>query len=223
MAINDSSSFADGNLEPRCPVVLVLDVSGSMGGNPITELNAGLKVLKDELQKDVTASLRVEVAIVTFGGSISLAHDFATMDAFNTPTLQATGGTPMTEGVEYALQLVAERKEQYKNNNLKYYQPWVWLMTDGAPNDRNSMQETAKKIHQAHKDGKLSFWAVGVEGADMSFLSSVAPPDRPPMKLSGLDFKSMFKWMSQSLSAVSVSKVGDEKLTKLPAVGWGTP
>jgi hypothetical protein len=38
MAINDSSSFADGNLEPRCPVVLVLDVSGSMGGNPITEL-----------------------------------------------------------------------------------------------------------------------------------------------------------------------------------------
>ncbi|HEY3375892.1 MAG TPA: hypothetical protein VGL77_00225, partial [Armatimonadota bacterium] len=30
------------NPEPRCPCVLLLDVSGSMRGNPIQELNQGL-------------------------------------------------------------------------------------------------------------------------------------------------------------------------------------
>ena len=32
----------DGNPEPRCPCVLLLDTSGSMLGKPILELNAGL-------------------------------------------------------------------------------------------------------------------------------------------------------------------------------------
>ena len=34
--------FVD-NPEPRCPCVLLLDTSGSMQGQPISQLNAGLK------------------------------------------------------------------------------------------------------------------------------------------------------------------------------------
>ncbi len=36
-----TSDFAS-NPEPRCPCILLLDVSGSMNGRPINELNAGL-------------------------------------------------------------------------------------------------------------------------------------------------------------------------------------
>ena len=35
-----AAEFAE-NTEPRCPVVLLLDSSGSMAGSPIAELNAG--------------------------------------------------------------------------------------------------------------------------------------------------------------------------------------
>ncbi len=35
-----TSDFAS-NPEPRCPCILLLDVSGSMSGRPINELNAG--------------------------------------------------------------------------------------------------------------------------------------------------------------------------------------
>jgi uncharacterized protein YegL len=210
------------NTEARCPVVLVLDVSGSMSGQPINELNAGLKVLRDELQKDATASLRVEVAIVTFGGSVSLAHDFATMDGgFTPPTLSTTGDTPMGEAIEYALQLVAERKEQYKNHGTKYYQPWVWLVTDGYPNGNSPWKEAAVKVHQAHKEKKISFFAVAVQGANMSQLSEIAPPERPPLWLNGLDFKTMFKWISASAGKVASGKLGEEGLTKLEPIGWG--
>lgn len=40
--------FAD-NPEPRCASILLLDVSGSMQGNPLSELQAGLAVYRDEL------------------------------------------------------------------------------------------------------------------------------------------------------------------------------
>lgn len=61
-----TSDFAS-NPEPRCPCILLLDVSGSMNGRPINELNAGLVTFRDELLADPLALKRVELGIVTFG------------------------------------------------------------------------------------------------------------------------------------------------------------
>jgi uncharacterized protein YegL len=67
----DQAEFAD-NPEPRCPVVLVVDTSGSMNGLPIQELNEGLRQFALALASDRLASLRVELALVTFGGTVKL-------------------------------------------------------------------------------------------------------------------------------------------------------
>ena len=61
-----TSDFAS-NPEPRCPCILLLDVSGSMNGRPINELNAGLVTFRDELLADPLALKRVELGIVTLG------------------------------------------------------------------------------------------------------------------------------------------------------------
>jgi uncharacterized protein YegL len=52
------------NPEPRCACLLLLDTSGSMQGQPIAELNAGLVTLKDELMADSKAAQCVEIAVV---------------------------------------------------------------------------------------------------------------------------------------------------------------
>lgn len=69
----ETHDFAD-NPEPRCPCVLLLDVSGSMTGRPLDELNVGLTTFKDELTTDSLAMKRVEIGIVTFGLSRSHYH-----------------------------------------------------------------------------------------------------------------------------------------------------
>lgn len=203
------------NPENRCPVVLLLDTSTSMAGKPIEELRRGVEIFKEEIQKDTKASLTVEVAIVTFG-PVQLVQDFATIDHLRVPELVADGYTPMGEAIEYGLNLLEGRKEIYKGHGVQYYRPWIFLITDGAPTD--SWQNAAQRIKQGESQRKFCFFAVGIDGVDLETLKQIAPLERPPALLQGLDFKSLFIWLSTSMKRVSSGKVGEA--IALPPVGW---
>ena len=209
------------NPEPRCPVILLLDNSGSMSGEPIQQLNQGLIAFKESVEQDGLASLRVEVAIISFG-PVKLVQNFVTINQFLPPILQPEGPTPMGEAIEYALDLLENRKEDYKNNGISYYRPWLFLITDGTPYPEppSVWQNAAQRVRNAEANRKVSFFAVGVQDADMNILSQIAPPDRPPLLLNGLDFKSMFVWLSQSVTNVSLS-TPDIKMVETSPVGWG--
>lgn len=204
------------NPENRCPVILLLDTSGSMYGQPIQELNRGLAAFKEDVLRDSQASLSVEVAIITFG-PVQLTQGFTTIDQFTPPKLEASGDTPMGETIEYALNLLEGRKFTYKQNGILYYRPWIFLITDGAPTD--SWQYASQRLKEAEAQRRLLFFPVGVQGADMKTLRQIAPPERPPIMLNGLDFRSLFVWLSTSMKRVSSGKVG--QAVALPSVGWG--
>ncbi|MHC5821955.1 MAG: vWA domain-containing protein [Nostoc sp.] len=205
------------NPENRCPVILLLDTSGSMSGQPIQELNRGLAAFKEDVQKDSQASLSVEVAMITFGSIAKLIQDFVTIDQFTPPILEVDGLTPMGAAIEYALDFLENRKQIYKDNGILYYRPWVFLITDGAPTD--SWDSAAQRLREAEAQSRLSFFAVGVKDADMNILKQISPPERPPVMLKGLDFRELFVWLSASMKRVSSGKVG--QAVALPAMGWG--
>lgn len=210
-------TFID-NPEPRCPCVLLLDTSGSMEGAPIQQLNAGLAQLQKELAADPLASKRVEIAIVTFG-PVRVAQDFVTADMFAAPRLAVEGTTPMGEAILEALELIKLRKQQYQANGIAYYRPWVFLITDGAPTD--DWRAAARAVQAAEKAKGIAFFSVGVEGADFGVLGQITP--RTPLKLRGLAFRELFQWLSNSLSGVSKSKVGDALALPAPDTtpkGW---
>ncbi|MHC5675896.1 vWA domain-containing protein [Nostoc sp.] len=205
------------NPENRCPVILLLDTSGSMSGQPIQELNRGLAAFKKDVVKDSQASLSVEVAMITFGSIAKLIQDFVTIDQFTPPTLEVAGVTRMGAAIEYALDFLENRKQTYKDNGILYYRPWVFLITDGAPTD--SWDSAAKRLREAEAQSRLSFFAVGVKDADMNILKQISPPERPPVMVNGLDFRELFVWLSAWMKRVSSAKVG--QAVALSAMGWG--
>ncbi len=224
MSANDQVPFAYpelvANPEPRCPCLLLLDTSGSMNGRPISELNEGLRRFKEELASDGMAMQRVEVALVTFG-PVKVVADFQAPDVFQPPELSAGGDTPMGEAIVVGLDMLEARKSMYRQAGIAYYRPWVFLITDGAPTD--AWQAAAQRVRGGDsKERKaFSFFAVGVDGADMENLAAICSPDRPPLKLKGLSFRELFSWLSSSLGGVAKSQPG--QVVALPAPsGWSS-
>ena len=250
--IPDHIQFAE-NPEPRCPCVLVVDVSSSMEGNKIEQLNEGLAAFARELKTDLLASLRTEVAIVIFKGVAEIAQDFVTADQFSPQRLSADegivieedqcypqplsigdgtnerppdymsedglycykgpfrllGGTNLSEGVNLALDEIEKRKQMYRDNGIDYFRPWLFLITDGEPTEHQEVVDNmSRRLKDADSQKRVAAFSVGVEGANMDVLARISP--RRPLMLKGLDFSSMFVWLSHSMSRVSRSRTDDE-------------
>ncbi|NMB79912.1 MAG: VWA domain-containing protein [Methanomicrobiales archaeon] len=208
-----SVTFAE-NPEPRCPCLLLLDTSGSMAGEPITELNEGIHAFYNELQTDSLAIKRVEVAMLTFG-PVRLISDFNTAECFFDPQLQAEGDTPMGEAIRKGIELIRSRKDQYRANGISFYRPWIFLITDGAPTDE--WQSAAAMVREGENSKAFAFFAIGVNKADMKILKQISVRD--PVRLQGLKFREFFQWLSNSMKSASRSNPGD-RIQLPPPVGW---
>ena len=216
------------NPEPRCACVLLVDTSGSMAGNNIRQLNDGIRELKKQLEEDDIASKRVEIAIVKFDTEAEVVMDFTTVDGFEPIELEAGGVTSMTEAINLAANMLEERKKDYKKNGISYYRPWMFMITDGGPTDEKGylldtsdsrLTGAIKTLHNGVNGKQFTFFAVGVDDADMDTLSKLSPKF-PPKKLKENKWGEMFEWLSSSLVSLSSSSMDTEKV-KLPAAEWG--
>ena len=210
-----TDEFAD-NPEPRCPCLLLLDVSGSMQGQPITELNSGLATFRDELSADSMAMKRVEVGIISFG-PVNIAMPFQGATEFYPPALSAQGDTPMGAAIKLGLDLVRQRKEEYRANGISYFRTWVFLITDGGPTDE--WQSAAAAVREGEAAKAFAFFAIGVQGANMEILKQISTRD--PLMLTGLRFRELFSWLSSSLRSVSRSSPGTDVPLETPQ-GWAS-
>lgn len=251
--IPDQIQFAE-NPEPRCPCVLLVDVSGSMSGDKMEQLNNGIATFARELKTDLLASLRTEVAIVTFKGVAEMTQGFVTADQFHPQRLNVDegivieedqfyseplyigdgmdetrtpdyvtedglycykapfrllGGTKTSEGINLALDQIENRKQNYRDNGIDYFRPWLFLITDGeSTEEQEVITAAAARLRQAESEKRVASFSVGVEGANMDALARISP--RRPLMLKALNFSSMFVWLSHSMSRVSRSRTDDE-------------
>jgi uncharacterized protein YegL len=211
--------------QPHCTTVLLLDTSGSMEGEKIQELNRALVQFKEQTMQDPLARVRMDLAVVTFGGITQLTQNFCSIEDFEITPLMARGGTPLGEAILKAVDMIEERKQQYKQQGIDYYRPWLFVITDGAPTDMEPgstiWNTVVDRVHRGEAEKRFMFFAVAVEPADTATLAQIAPPSRPPVKLIEKKFSAMFDWLSKSQAKVSSSKVGESVQLENPvAADW---
>lgn len=229
-------AYADIDFEnnaQRLPLVLCLDTSSSMAGAPIAALNEALGQWAAELHDDVGLSASVEVAVVTFGGvgvtawrgpyPVPLGQSgtpFVPAHAFQPPRVEATGVTLLTEAVEHAMRIVAERKQELRAAGLQYHRPQICLMTDGLPTDTqgqlsDSWQRLVPVLAAEQEKRHFRLYAIGVGGITpqgLDVLRALAPTFHA--KLAGFPFRQLLAMMSASANAEQKG-AGDEVFEKL--------
>lgn len=201
------------NYEQKCAVCFVIDRSGSMIGNPIDELNKGLQIFEQEIKNDKISSSRLDIAVVSFGSDVTVERDFGLIDEANMPHVAINGSTKLVDGTRKGIEMITNRKNWYRSSGQTYYRPYLVLITDGGPDGGQDVDGLSKEIKDLVNNKHLNFWPIAVEGADMNMLNKIAVPgigaSIPPMKLDGLKFVELFKWLSSSFAKISKSKEGD--------------
>ena len=197
------------NPEPRLACMVVIDTSGSMSGEPIREVNEGIRRLNREIAEDELTLSRAEIGVIAFSSSWCQVQAFGEETDFEESELAAEGGTRMAPPLNAALDAIEARKKLYKEHGVPYFRPIIMLITDGYPehDTRDDLAQVSERIKQAQRDRALTFFPIGTDKADMDMLDSISSSQA--RKLKGTMFVELFAWLSNSITAISQSTIGE--------------
>ena len=215
--------FAD-NPEPRCPVLIIADCSGSMAGRPIDAMNRGVGDLYQAIVDDEIARNRVEVALLSFSTEARVERDFSTVGEQGRTNMRAGGATNMHLAIQQSCDLLEDRKEQYRRGGVPYFRPIMVLFSDGLPTSpRPEMEQANQRLVDMESDSRLTIFKVAVNAEAVQAMLRVLPNPNSrfqPQQLDNLRFSDFFVWLSRSVSAISRSTPGDA--VNLPPADWTT-
>ena len=121
-------------LDKSLPVILLLDVSGSMHGNKIDSLYDAVVEMIKTFEHAIIKETLINVAIITFGNEVLVHTPYtpvSTLAANGISRFDADGMTPMGTALRMAKDMIEDRE----TTSNKCYRPAVILVSDGEPND----------------------------------------------------------------------------------------
>lgn len=126
----DPSKFTAPKAKPL-PVILLLDVSGSMSGEKIRNLNDAVRDMLNVFGDTENGETEIWVAIITFGAQVKLHQPLANASTIHWQEFSADGMTPLGTALQMAKTMI-EDKDVVPS---RAYRPTVVLVSDGGPND----------------------------------------------------------------------------------------
>lgn len=146
MAFNPNNYKAP--VAKKLPVVLLLDVSSSMGGEKINTLYDSVVEMVDSFVAAQVKETIIDVAIITFGSRVELHTPYTSvvdLQRAGISQFRADGMTPMGTALKMAKDMIDDKDTTPSN----IYRPAVVLVSDGQPND-----SWEKPLDNFIKDGR---------------------------------------------------------------------
>lgn len=130
MAGFNPANFTVAKAKPL-PVVLLLDVSTSMRGEKIKQLNAAVKKMVSDFAAAEKNEIEILVSIITFGAEVLLHTPYTSAKDIEWQDLQVSGATPMGTAFSMAKSMIEDKEV----TPSRAYRPTIILVSDGEPND----------------------------------------------------------------------------------------
>lgn len=200
----------------RLPVYFLIDVSESMVGEPIDQVQEGIANIIKELRTDPYALETVFVSIIVFAGKTEKISNFVELYNYYPPKLPIGGGTCLGNAIDY---LMNDMESSLQKTTLEVkgdWKPIIFLFTDGRPTDQVDI--SFDKWNQKYRN-KSNLVAISIgDNTDTKVLGKITDNVLLLTKTDNESFKKFFKWVTASIktTSISVSVTNDDGLNLAP-------
>jgi len=182
-------------------VYFVLDVSESMAGDELYQLEEAVRSVLTVLRRDPTCLEMVWVSTIVFAGQARTLVPLTEVAMFNPPELPLGGGTALGTALEH---LMGELDTQLVKSTPETKGDWkalVFLMTDGHPTDD---PHAAIARWRSEYSSKANVVAVSIGGqASHEVLRELTDDVVVYLDSTADSLASLVRWVSQSIQTTS--------------------
>lgn len=203
----------------RLPIYFLIDVSESMVGEPIEQVQKGMRQIIQELRVDPYALETAFVSVIAFAGKAQTLVPLTELFKFYPPEFPIGSGTSLGNALNHLMNEMDSTLQKTTMEVKGDWKPIIFLFTDGTPtDDYNSAFDRWNNKYRKHCN--LVTVSIG-DNVDTQMLGEISDN---VMRLNETDeesFKQFFKWVTASIktSSVSVTDCSDDELKLAPTNG----
>lgn len=203
----------------RLPIYFLIDVSESMVGEPIEQVQNGIRNIIQDLRTDPYAMETVFVSVIVFAGKARTVIPLTELYKFYPPTLPIGGGTSLGYAMDFLMNDIDASVQKTTLEVKGDWKPIIFLFTDGTPTDNPS--RAFQRWNEKYRRG-CNLVAVSIgDNVDTNMLGSIT---ENVLRLKDTDehsFREFFKWVTASIktSSMSVEEYATDELKMAPVDG----
>lgn len=187
----------------RLPIYFLIDISESMVGEPIQQVEEGLSTIIQTLKTDPNAIETVWVSIIVFAGQPRTLVPLQEIINFYPPKFPIGSGTSLSKGLGHLMFELRKNIVKTTPEQKGDWKPIVFLFTDGVPTDDSKTAITEWKQNW-QKTANLVAVSFGNE-TDTKLLSDLTENILFFKNADKAAYKQFFKWVTDSIKTSSVS------------------
>lgn len=203
----------------RLPIYFLIDVSESMVGEPIEQVQNGIRTIIQELRTDPYALETVHVSVMAFAGKARTLIPLTELFKFYPPTLPIGGGTSLGYALDFLMNDIDSSIQKTTLEIKGDWKPIIFLFTDGTPTDKpdNAFNRWNNKYRRSCN---LIVVSIG-DNVDTGLFGNITENVLRLKDTGSNSFKAFFKWVTASIktSSVSITEYACDELKLAPVDG----
>lgn len=185
----------------RLPLYFLIDVSESMVGEPIEQVQDGIATIIKELKTDPFALETVWLSIIGFAGKSKVITPLQDIITFYPPKIPIGSGTSLSSGLRVLMNAIDNEIVKTTFEKKGDWKPIVFLFTDGIPTD-NTDREIDKWRGEYKSKTNLVIISIG-ENTNYNLLGKLSDNVLQFNNTNTNSYKEFFKWVTASIKATS--------------------